>query len=109
MVESSTADAQADIIRRLPYEWDIRLFADGKQAFLFIHTVYECIAVIVPMTAEINQPVTGLRCDFRARLLYKFDITVGHIHILLRQPMFMVVQNIQCLERFNTVLVLCCL
>ena len=84
-------------------------FTDGNPTALFIIVFNKGIAVIFPVSVHIDESVTYLWSPFRACPFYQFHIAVGHIHVLLCQPVFMIVQNVQWFECFHRVLVLCCL
>lgn len=89
-----------------PDKGNVGFFADGDQPARFLPFLDEGVAVILPVSVHIDESVSDLRSLFRACPLYQFHIIVGHIHVLLCQPVFVIVQYIQWLECFHRVLLL---
>ena len=91
-VEHPAADIQADVTLFFPNEGYIRLFAHGKVPFLHVLVIInKGVSIVIPVLGYIYQSVPDLGVGFRTCPLDEFYITVGHIHVFLCQPMFMVV------------------
>ena len=106
MVEGSSADIQSNASAFFPQERDIGFLAYGYESSVqgFLN---ERVAIIASVPVRINQSVPGLRGGIGPCRLYQFYIKVGHIHIPLCQPMLVIVQDVQRLECFQCVLLLC--
>ena len=85
-----------------PHERHVRAQADRKRS-VFTDGLDQGVAVEVTVARGIAHPVADLRDTW---VTGTFDMThqlIGHVHILLRQAMFMVVKRIHRQQRFAAV------
>ena len=95
-----SADRAADAVGCPPHEGNVRTQADRKHSVV-TDGLDQSVVVEVAVARGIAHPVADLRDTWVAGA---FDVThqlIGHVHILLRQMVYMVVKRIhrqQCFE-----------
>ena len=97
-----SADRAADTAGCRSHERHVRAQADRARS-IFTDSLDQGVAVEVAVARGIAHPVADLRDTW---VTGPFDVThqlIGHVHILLRQAMFMVVKRIHRQQRFAAV------
>lgn len=97
-----SADRAADTAGCRPHERHVRAQADRARS-IFTDSLDQGVAVEVAVARGIAHPVADLRDTW---VTGPFDVThqlIGHVHILLRQVVFMVVKRIHRQQRFAAV------
>ena len=97
-----SADRAADTAGCRPHERHVRAQADRARS-VFTDSLDQGVAVEVAVARGIAHPVADLRDK---RVAGMFDMThqlIGHVHVLLRQVVFMVVKRIHRQQRFAAV------
>ena len=96
------ADRAANTAGCRPHERHVRAQADRARS-IFTDSLDQGVAVEVAVARGIAHPVADLR---DTRVTGMFDMThlfIGHVHVLLRQVVFMVVKRIHRQQRFAAV------
>ena len=97
-----SADRAADTTGCRPHERHVRAQADRARS-VFTDSLDQGVAVEVAVARGIAHPVADLRDTW---VTDTFDMThqlIGHVHVLLRQVVFMVVKRIYRQQRFSVV------
>ena len=97
-----SADRAADAVGCHPHEGNVWAQADRARS-IFTDSLDQGVAVEVTVARGIAHPVADLR---DTRVTGMFDMThqlIGHVHVLLRQVVFMVVKRIHRPQRFAAV------
>lgn len=97
-----SADRAADTAGCRPHERHVRAQADRAHS-VFTDSLDQGVAVEVTVACGIAYPVADLR---DTRVTGMFDMPhqlIGHVHVLLRQVVFMVVKRIHRQQRFAAV------
>ena len=97
-----SADRAADTAGCRPHERHVRAQADRARS-IFTDSLDQGVAVEVTVARGIAHPVADLRDTWVTGTFDMTHLFIGHVHVLLRQVVFMVVKRIHRQQRFAAV------
>ena len=97
-----SADRAADTAGCRPHERHVRAQADRARS-IFTDSLDQGVAVEVTVARGIAHPVADLRDTWVTGTFDMTHLLIGHVHVLLRQVVFMVVKRIHRPQRFAAV------